>query len=350
MLEIPDLVVLVDLAESLALLLPLARRLCPGVELVVDGDVLDRVLAAVLLLLTLVLVGVLAGATGTLLLSLRITVGCLAVLFRRMDPDREADPVEDVSVVVWQKLIGIEADSDVAHEKSSGGGEERADSINEGLSGRLMMSLSLTLRSLQLEYLALVSVMEEVVRMLRSSSVVVSITSSADPKEDVLITSAPLEGRKSSSESKELSPATAASMAATASASSASNLSSLMDEEPISLDSSMIVSVLAIRDFFVSMTELPKNLRTKRAAFSSGIPDVNSMELLLLAGCALVTDENCDDLLVDWIDLNLVATVLALKLLTDDFTTDSVVALLLRTTDSALLVNFLANSSTAKSI
>ena len=79
-----------------------------------------------------------------------------------------------------------------------------------------------------------------------------------DPKEDVLIiTSALLEGRKSSSESKELSPVTAASMAATASASSASNLSSLMDEEPISLDSSMIVSILAICDFFVSMTELP---------------------------------------------------------------------------------------------
>ena len=77
-----------------------------------------RVLAAVFLLFTLVLVGVLAGATGTVLLSLRITVGCLAVLFRRMDPDREDDP--EKAVVVWQKLIGIEADSDVAHEKSSG--------------------------------------------------------------------------------------------------------------------------------------------------------------------------------------------------------------------------------------
>ena len=145
------------------------------------------------------------------------------------------------------------------------------------------MSLSLTLRSLQLEYLTLVSVMEKVVRMLRSSSVVVSIKCSTYPKEDGLITSAPLEGRKSSFESKKLSPAMAASIAAAASASSASSLSSLMDEEPISLYSSMIFSVLTIRDYFVLMTELPNNLHTKRAAFSSGIPDVNSMELLLLS-------------------------------------------------------------------
>lgn len=46
----------------------------------------------------------------------------------------------------------------------------------------------------------------------------------------------------------------------------------------------MIVSVLVILDFFVSMTELPKNLRTRRAALSSGIPEVSSMELDLLAG------------------------------------------------------------------
>ena len=54
-----------------------------------------------------------------------------------------------------------------------------------------------------------------------------------------------------------------------------------MDEELILLDSSMIVFILVIRDVFVSMTELPKNLGSKRAAFSSGIPDAGSMEFLL---------------------------------------------------------------------
>lgn len=54
----------------------------------------------------------------------------------------------------------------------------------------------------------------------------------------------------------------------------------------------MIVSVFAMRDIFVSMTELPKNLRTKRAAFSSGMPDVNSIEFDLLAGCGLLRPED----------------------------------------------------------
>lgn len=52
-----------------------------------------------------------------------------------------------------------------------------------------------------------------------------------------------------------------------------------------------MVSVFAMRDIFVSMTELQKNLRTKRAAFSSGMPDVNSMEFDLLAGCGLLLPE-----------------------------------------------------------
>ena len=42
-----------------------------------------------------------------------------------------------------------------------------------------------------------------------------------------------------------------------------------------SLLSSAMVSVWAMRDFLDSMMELPKNLRTSSAAFSSGIPDVN---------------------------------------------------------------------------
>lgn len=54
----------------------------------------------------------------------------------------------------------------------------------------------------------------------------------------------------------------------------------------------MMVSVFAMRDIFVSMTELPKNLRTKRAAFSSGMPDVNSIEFDLLAGCGLLRPED----------------------------------------------------------
>lgn len=39
--------------------------------------------------------------------------------------------------------------------------------------------------------------------------------------------------------------------------------------------SSMIVSVLTMRALQVSMTELLKNLRTRRAAFSSAMPDVS---------------------------------------------------------------------------
>ncbi len=93
-----DLAALAVLTASLGLALPLARRLCAGVELVVDGDVLERVLATVLVL-DLILFGVLVGATGTEAPFL-ITVGCLVVLFRRMDPDLDTDPVEDVSVVV----------------------------------------------------------------------------------------------------------------------------------------------------------------------------------------------------------------------------------------------------------
>lgn len=48
----------------------------------------------------------------------------------------------------------MEADSDVAHENSSSGvagGDDGFESMQDGLSGRLMMSLNLTLRSLQLE-------------------------------------------------------------------------------------------------------------------------------------------------------------------------------------------------------
>jgi hypothetical protein len=51
--------------------------------------------------------------------------------------------------------MAMDADSDVAQEKSSirgvTAGEEGTRSSNDGLSCRLMMSLSLTLRSLQLE-------------------------------------------------------------------------------------------------------------------------------------------------------------------------------------------------------
>lgn len=148
----------------------------------------------------------------------------------------------------------------------------------------------------------LVSVTEEVVRMLRSSSVVDSTMSSIDPNDDVLMTSAPLDGRNSSSESNEVS-----TTAASSSSSSSSALSSQMEADPTSLDSSMIVSVLVMRDILDSMTELPKNLRTSKAALSSGMPEVSSTELDLLAGCVglldgiefLIEDENCDDLLED---------------------------------------------------
>lgn len=179
------------------------RRATVELELTVEGDAdaLERVPVKVLLPGRL-LVGIfgpvaLVTATGTVLLSLRITVGWRCVLFRRMDPDlveadrMEADPVDEVSVAVRLKLNGIDADSDVAQENSSSGvagGEDGAESVSGALSGRLMMSLSLTLRSLQLEYrVVLVIVVDD--RMLRSSSVVVSIMSRTEPKEDVLITS-----------------------------------------------------------------------------------------------------------------------------------------------------------------
>lgn len=47
----------------------------------------------------------------------------------------------------------MEADSEVAQEpkSSNGRGEDGVESISDGFSGRLMMSLSFTLRSLQLE-------------------------------------------------------------------------------------------------------------------------------------------------------------------------------------------------------
>lgn len=124
----------------------------------------------------------------------------------------------------------------------------------------------------------LVIVMDEVVRLLRSSSVVVSVmTSRTEPKDEVLIPSVSLDGRwkKSSQSGKDGSSAGGGGVGEenVSTATSSKLFSSLKEEEkPSSLDSSMIVSVLAIRDFFVSMTELPKNFLTNRAAFSSGIP------------------------------------------------------------------------------
>jgi hypothetical protein len=122
--------------------------------------------------------------------------------------------------------------------------------------------------------------MDEVVRLLLSSSVVVSvITSRTDPKDEVLIPSVSLDGRwKKSSQSYDGLHSSSCGGGVVeenvSTATSSKLFSSLKEEEeqPNSLDSSMIVSVLAIRDFFVSMTELPKNFRTNRAAFSSGIP------------------------------------------------------------------------------
>lgn len=115
----------------------------------------------------------------------------------------------------------------------------------------------------------------------------------------------------------------------------------------------MIVSVFVIRDFFVSMTELPKNLRTSKAAFSSGIPDVSSIELDLLAGCGFV-EESVENgvLVVGWMVRNRVAVLVRLLKLLE--VTDWTV-LFFRTPgsatiDSVLTWNLLTKSSTFSSV
>lgn len=105
-----EAVLLESAVDGLLLVVPFARRRCPGVELaVVDGepDALDRFIEEALL--SRLLVGALGAAVvfaavAATPLSLLMTVGWRCVLFLRMDPpmepDLESDPVDDVSVVV----------------------------------------------------------------------------------------------------------------------------------------------------------------------------------------------------------------------------------------------------------
>lgn len=133
---------------------------------------------------------------------------------------------------------------------------------------------------------------DAVVFTLALSSSVDSRVSSAEPNDELLISSVPLSALKKSSESKLISVMCIARF-------------SSVTVDDISLASSWIVS--AILDFVVSMTDaVPKYLRMRMAALSSGMPDVSSTGFsLFFSGCLLTAkgDDGAEEngFCIDWI-------------------------------------------------